>query len=96
MPASAPLEARVAGLAQRARTATGHALAQHSGRLLNLADSLAHLDPRAVLGRGYAIATTASGTVVRDATSLAPGDALRVAFAHGSAATRVESTAEDR
>ncbi len=96
MPAAAPLEQRVAELAHRARTATSHGIEQRSARLQRLADSLAHLDPRAVLSRGYSIATTASGAVVRDARSLSPGDPLRVVFARGSATTRVEDTADDR
>jgi len=95
LPALAALEVRIAELGHRARTATGHGLEERAARLRRLADSLAHLDARAVLARGYAIATTSSGAIVRDATRLAPGNALRVAFARGSASTRVESTADD-
>lgn len=95
-PATAALEARVVELAHRVRTATGHGLAQRSARIENLAQNLALLGPRAVLERGYAIATSASGAVIRDAACLAPGDSLRVTFARGSAATRVDSTADDQ
>jgi len=55
LPALVPLEARVAGLAQRMRAAVFHGSAQRTARLESLVQNLAHLDPRAVLQRGYAI-----------------------------------------
>ena len=44
----------------------------------------------AVLERGYSIARTDDGTVVRDAANIRIGDRLRLKFARGSAAVRVE------
>jgi exodeoxyribonuclease VII large subunit len=45
---------------------------------------LESLSPLAVLGRGYAVAWSADRTrILRDAASVAPGDAVRVTLAHG-------------
>jgi len=50
---------------------------------------LASLNPRAILERGYAIAQTPDGRVVRDAAELSPNDALDVVLARGTIGTRV-------
>jgi len=47
------------------------------------------LNPRAVLQRGYAIARTASGKVVTDASALGFGDAVEVVVAKGEFGARV-------
>jgi exodeoxyribonuclease VII large subunit len=57
--------------------------------------ALAHLDPRAVLARGFAIARDAQGRVVRDAAQLAPGDRLALDFAHGRAQVDVVDGIDD-
>ncbi len=54
-----------------------------------VAGRLALLDPRGILSRGYAIATTADGTIVRDAAQVRAGDALVVEVARGRVSTRV-------
>jgi exodeoxyribonuclease VII large subunit len=59
-------------------------------RLAALESHLKHLNPQLVLERGYSIATDATGTIVRDAARLAPGDGLTVTFARGSARTSVD------
>jgi exodeoxyribonuclease VII large subunit len=64
-------------------------------RLEVLRAHLAHLSPEAVLERGYSIARTASGEVVRDSRSLQPGDRLDVTFARGRAETTVLGTSGD-
>ena len=73
----------------------------HGGpaRLRGLADRLrsqqqllASLNPRAVLERGYAIARTADGHVVTDASAIAVGDALEVTLARGSVGAQVTRT----
>ena len=56
--------------------------------LLN--NSLTQLDPHAVLKRGYAMAIDADGRAVRDASQLAPGLALHLSFARGSAEVTVD------
>lgn len=92
LPAAAPLEARVAELARRTRTAAGHDLARRAARVDAAVQSLAHLGPRAVLERGYSIVRDAEGRIVRRSAGLAPGDALDLTFAEGGARTRVEQT----
>jgi len=58
-------------------------------RVATLERSLSHLNPKAVLERGYALVTRADGALVHDAAQLAPGDDVRLGFARGSAAARV-------
>ncbi len=86
---------RLAQLGQRLRAAAARDLAARLGRVDVLAKSLDHLGPRAVLARGYAIATDAQGAVVRDAAALHRGQLLHLAFARGTAAARVEDAAAD-
>jgi exodeoxyribonuclease VII large subunit len=61
-------------------------------RLAAREQMLAHLNPRAILERGYAIAQTPEGHVVRDAGELSAGDALEVVLARGSVGTKVVSS----
>jgi exodeoxyribonuclease VII large subunit len=50
------------------------------------------MSPLAVLARGYALATTREGRVLRRATELAVGDAFKVRLEEGSVSARVEAT----
>lgn len=65
----------------------------HEGRerLGLAAASLDALSPLGVLQRGYAIAQDASGRLLRDAASVAEGDAVSVRLAKGKLNTRVEA-----
>ena len=58
--------------------------------LAKLAGNLSHLDPTAVLRRGYSIVTSSTGSVVSDAGDISLGEALRLRFARGAARVRVE------
>ena len=51
---------------------------------------LAHLDPRQVLERGYSIVRSEDGCIVRGAEQLQPGERVRLEFARGRAAARVD------
>jgi exodeoxyribonuclease VII large subunit len=62
-----------------------------ANRVASLAQSLAHLNPSAVLERGYAIVTAADGRIVQDAATLGRGDRVGIALARGSAEATVES-----
>jgi exodeoxyribonuclease VII large subunit len=64
-------------------------VAQLKGRLEALSHNLAHLNPRAVLDRGYAIVTRGDGGIVQDARELAPGAQVSMTFARGSAGATV-------
>lgn len=77
--------------AQADRLTTGWRLATQRSieRVRTLETSLAHLNPQSVLERGYTLARTPGGAVVRDSASLSPGDEIELTFARGSARTRV-------
>jgi exodeoxyribonuclease VII large subunit len=60
-----------------------------------VADSLRTLSPAATLERGYAVARATDGRIVRDAATLAAGEALQVIVARGTVDTRVERTSTD-
>ena len=59
-------------------------------RLSLAAASLDALSPLAVLGRGYAIAQTEDGKLLRDAKSVTIGDSVRVRLASGTLKAKVE------
>ena len=65
-------------------------ITQRSGELNALKRSLKQLDPHAVLGRGYALATGPDGRIVRDASSIAPGERLNISLARGTVLTTVD------
>ena len=65
-------------------------ISQQTAKLNSLTSSLKQLDPKAVLARGYVLAVGPDGRAVRDATSLCPGNTLKLNFAHGSAAVTVD------
>jgi exodeoxyribonuclease VII large subunit len=64
-------------------------------RLGLAAASLDALSPLAVLQRGYAIAQTQDGKLVRDAKLVSVGDSIKVRLADGRLAARVESVEEN-
>jgi exodeoxyribonuclease VII large subunit len=61
-------------------------------RLALAAASLDALSPLGVLQRGYAIAQDPSGKLIRDAATVAAGDAVHVRLEKGALRTRVEAT----
>jgi exodeoxyribonuclease VII large subunit len=84
--------ARVEQLALRMQAANAQRQHGRQSGIDALAARLSALNPHAVLGRGYAIATDARGAIVRDASLLAAGDVLDVRLARGEARTRVVRT----
>ena len=63
--------------------------------LASAADALRALSPFATLERGYAVARTADGRILRDPDTVTAGDALHVTLARGTVETRVERTGTD-
>ena len=59
-----------------------------------LAASLDALSPLRVLGRGYALAQTEDGTVLRSAAQTAAGERIRVRLAQGQLVCDVAETKE--
>jgi exodeoxyribonuclease VII large subunit len=80
---------RLDDLTARAGTALGHRVALDRARWQGLAQSLGNVNPRAVLARGYAVVTTDTGAVVRQAAAVQPGQTLRVQVNVGEFTTRV-------
>jgi exodeoxyribonuclease VII large subunit len=84
------LRLRTAQVRERIAAASQRQLAERTTRVDALARSLAHLDPRAVLERGYSIVRDERGTIVRRSREVASGDRVDITFAEGTAAARVE------
>jgi exodeoxyribonuclease VII large subunit len=59
------------------------------------AEALRTVSPLATLDRGYAVARTADGRILRDAGTVGAGDGLQVILARGTVDTRVERTRTD-
>jgi exodeoxyribonuclease VII large subunit len=78
-----------AALAFRLDRAYRGQLERGRAQIAALERSLAHLNPQAVLERGYAIVTTADGAIVHDAERLAIGEDVGLAFARGTAGARI-------
>jgi exodeoxyribonuclease VII large subunit len=62
-------------------------------RLTRTEAQLSTLNPQRVLERGYSIAETASGVIVRDADTLNAGDMLKIGFARGRVVAEVKGKA---
>jgi exodeoxyribonuclease VII large subunit len=60
-----------------------------SAHLSHLETSLAHLDPREVMARGYSVVRDATGRIVRDSRTLEPNAAIAVDFHAGRAEARI-------
>ena len=73
---------RLAAAAQRS-------LAQRQRRCAELCAALDALSPLKVLGRGYAVARTADGQVVRSAADVAVGDSIDLTLSQGGLSCRV-------
>ena len=89
-PDLAHLERERVDLGRRLRDAARGRLDTAASGLSAIESHLKHLNPQLVLERGYSIAADAAGKVVRDAAQVAPGEALTVTFARGSAETQVK------
>lgn len=64
-------------------------LAARIERLGRLEAGLGHLNPEAVLSRGFSIVRTTDGEIVRQAKTLEPGQEVQLKFAAGSATAQV-------
>lgn len=68
-----------------------HAVRERELHLSRLRSHLQHLNPQAVLERGYSITRNTRGQIIRTSSGLEPGEALHLSFAKGTADVRVES-----
>lgn len=60
--------------------------------LSRLAGSLTHLNPQAVLARGYGIVTDAQGRIVRDSRALTQNERIRIRLYKGTLSARIEAS----
>ena len=67
---------------------------RENGRFAALAASLDALSPLRVLGRGYALAQTEDGTVLRSAAQTAAGERIHVRLAQGQLVCDLAETKE--
>jgi len=86
---------RLEALAPKLRSEWQKTLHGKSADLARLAASLAHLNPKAVLARGYSIVTDADGKIVSDSESLEPSETIAVHFHRGRADALVTSVIKD-
>lgn len=86
---------RLDGFAARSAHATAASLARRRLELERLDSNLTHLNPDAVLARGYSIVHLENGAVVQDAGVLGTDTPIGLRFHRGRAQARVESTSPD-
>jgi len=91
LPDIGELSAVSQGLVARLRVATDATLSQAAAVCARLNSGLAHLDPAAVLERGYSIVTKKNGEVVLDSAALTVGETVALRFARGGARARIDT-----
>jgi len=92
LPSVAVHEAHVAELRTRVARGIAERLRQYERDTDARIQSLAHLDPSAVLARGYSVTRNAAGEIVRSGSQVSPGEMVDVTLAEGGIAARVEQT----
>jgi exodeoxyribonuclease VII large subunit len=83
-------------MAQRLSTALHRGVERHERRLDALRNSLGHLDPTQVLGRGYSIVRDTEGHVRRSSAGLVAGQPLDITFSEGGAEVAVRQPRHPR
>lgn len=78
----------------RLQAAISKLLQQQNQHLMRLGQNLDHLNPHAVLNRGYALAQTTEGQIIRTSSQLSMGQTVQLTFGQGQAdagITRIKS-----
>ena len=87
------VHSQLAMLCQRMIAAGQQRLSAQQARLACASTALTHLNPEAILHRGYAIVIeSTSGKIVTDAQQLAPNDGVVLRFATGKADAKIDRT----
>ena len=86
---------RLEALAPKLHGVWQQTLQDKAGNLARLAASLTHLNPDAVLARGYSIVTDSAGRILSDSRSLEPNDRIAVSFHSGRADAQVLSVTKE-
>jgi exodeoxyribonuclease VII large subunit len=84
----------LAQLSTRLQNSVQQLLERQQEKLLRLSLNLQHLNPNAVLSRGYALVQTRDSTIVRTSSQIDKGDLVNIRFAEGSADAEIRSTAK--
>jgi exodeoxyribonuclease VII large subunit len=88
---------RLDDLVHRMALEIGHLVRRDRAHLVALAAGLDHLNPLAILARGYSITRNhPSGAVLKDASEIKRGDYLSTKLFNGIVLSRVERTDSDR
>ncbi len=87
--------APIDNLGSRLTQAFRHDLTRRTADLARLASALTHLNPQAVLARGYCIVRDDSGQIIDSSRSLEPAQRIAVFFAHGQVQAAVLSISDD-
>ena len=90
-PNLAPLIQRRAYLSTRLALVMQNRMVFAQGEIARLAGNLDHLNPQAILERGYSIARDEQGNLVRDSGAIQVGSELGLTFALGAAKAKVVS-----
>lgn len=77
---------------QRLNTSVWQQLRAHQQHLLRVSQNLMHLNPHAVLMRGYALVQNKTGTIIHSSQQLSPEEKITLTFGKGTAAATVEKT----
>jgi len=84
---------RVDELIERLVMGLKHPVRRDRALLTSLTGALDHLNPLAILARGYSVTRTIpAGTIVKDASAVRPGDTLRTTLHQGEIISRVEES----
>ncbi|MCB5189406.1 exodeoxyribonuclease VII large subunit [Methylobacillus arboreus] len=82
----------LAQLSLRLTHAMSRQLQRQRQHLLAVQQSLAHLNPNAVLQRGYALVEKMNGELVQHSDQLTPGDKVKLTLGKGSAQAEIQDT----
>lgn len=94
-PAPARERERLKALAARLHRQGGQILTSRRERVANLSSHLDHLNPQAVLDRGYSIVRRADGGLLRAASDASHGEMLTIHPARGRIEARIERIGQE-
>lgn len=83
---------QLAQVSNRLSLAIKQQLQHQQNNLSQLAQNLHHLNPQAVLTRGYAFAQTKDGKIINNSAQIKAGDAINLTFGKGEAEATVSKT----
>jgi exodeoxyribonuclease VII large subunit len=92
LPPLLELNRRIADARTRVELAWRNRSERAEAKIRTLGANLAHLDPLAVLQRGYSVVRDRKGAVLRGARTLATGDVVDITFSQGGAESRITRT----